>query len=254
MSTSPETEITLEANILIDELKKVGVLARLLGGLGIAAHDHDAVPEQLQREYADIDIVIGKRDGRGLSKFLLERGYFANEKFNALHGAKRMLFYDKSNSRQMDVFIGSFDMCHYIELDKYLSLHEYSLAPEHLLLTKLQIVELNQKDLVDVLRLLLMHKNKDSFKFKCPGISVENLNSVLCFDWGWYTTVTDNLLKVQSRASQILNESDSQFVVSNISEILEQINGSSKSLKWKARATVGRHKIWYEIPEEISGK
>lgn len=254
MNPFPEEDILAEARGLIEALNDIDIMARLIGGLGIASHNHTVVPTPLRRNYADIDLVIGKKHGSRLTKFLLGRGYLANEKFNALHGAKRMLFYDKFNNRQIDVFVGSFDMCHFIELDKFLTFHKCSLAPEYLLLTKLQIIQLNQKDLIDVVRLLLMHQNKNSFASDCPGFSMKNLDDVLCMDWGWYTTVTDNLLKVQSGASKILDDENLKYVNTYISEILAHLNDAPKSIKWKARAVIGRNKIWYEIPEEISGK
>ncbi len=72
-----------------------------------------------------------------------------------------MLFYDTENKRQVDVFVGTFSMCHRLDLSGRLGEHAYSLDAADLLLTKLQIHEINRKDLVDAVRLLLTHENAD---------------------------------------------------------------------------------------------
>jgi len=113
---------------------------------------------QLQRSYADIDIVIGRKDGRAAKTALLELGYLPNERFNALRGDRRMLFYDTVNGRQLDVFVGTFDMCHKLDLSDRLTLLPGTLSIADLFLTKLQSVEINTKDLVDVAQLLRNHE------------------------------------------------------------------------------------------------
>jgi len=92
---------------------------------------------QLQRSYADIDIVIGRKDGRAAKTALLELGYLPNERFNALRGDRRMLFYDTVNGRQLDVFVGTFDMCHKLDLSDRLTLLPGTLSIADLFLTKL---------------------------------------------------------------------------------------------------------------------
>lgn len=237
---------------IVDLARESGLNTKLIGGLGIAAHDHRSLPTVLEREFGDIDLVIGRKNGRQLSDFLTEMGYEANKRFNALHGAKRLLFYDVEKQRQVDVFVGEFQMCHSINLENYLEIHPRSLTPEYLLLTKLQIFEINHKDLLDVLRILYMH-SIESENPDCPGISLERMNQILSSDWGWYTTVIDNLEKVQVVSGKTLNKIESDEVISIISKMIEIIETAPKSTKWKARALVGRKKIWYEIPEEIKG-
>ena len=63
-----------------------------------------------------------------------------------------MLFYDTANGRQLDVFVGTFHMCHELDLGKRLAEHPSALDAADLLLTKLQIAEINRKDIVDAVR------------------------------------------------------------------------------------------------------
>lgn len=245
-------DIRSEGFRIVDLARESGLNTKLIGGLGIAAHDHRSLPAALVREFGDIDLVIGRKSGRQLSDFLTEMGYEANQRFNALHGAKRLLFYDVEKQRQVDVFVGEFHMCHSINLENHLEIHPRSLTPEYLLLTKLQIFEINHKDLLDVLRILYMHSIEGQDP-DCSGISLERMNQILSSDWGWYTTVIDNLKKVQAVSGITLNEIESNEVISIISKMIEIIETEPKSTKWKARALVGRKKIWYEIPEEVNG-
>ena len=130
----------------------------LLGGGGVAVHRHEPVPAALTRSFADIDLVVGRKGGHGIAAGLAELGYAPNDRFNAVHGARRLLFYDHGNARQMDVFVGEFAMCHRLDLSARLNMHALALSPADLLLTKLQIVEINSKDIVDAIRLILGHE------------------------------------------------------------------------------------------------
>ena len=252
MSTSILPDTQEEGFRVVDLAWDSGLFVKLIGGLGVAAHDHYMLPTILRRQFGDIDLVVGSKNGKVLSSFLTEMGYQANQRFNALHGANRLLFYDVGNQRQVDVFVSEFKMCHALSLENYLNLHPRSLTPEHLLLTKLQIVEINRKDLLDVLRIIYMHPNANGDK-DCPGISMERMNLVLASDWGWYTTVTDNMKKALEFSEATLAAPEHLTVKETLTMLLEQIESAPKSSKWKGRAIIGRRKSWFEIPEEVDG-
>ena len=230
---------------------------RLLGGLGVAAHDHREFPAALHRQYADVDLVVAPRDGRALSAILLALGYLPNERFNALHGARRMLFYDRQNQRQLDVFVGEFAMCHQLDLRERLDRHPTALDAADLLLTKLQIVQLNRKDALDALRLMLGHEPAAGDERELPDgpgtLSLGRLSAVTRSDWGWYTTFTDNLSAVATVGRQLLDETAAALAIGRIEAILAAVAEAPKSARWKARAIVGRRVPWYQLPEEVAG-
>ena len=72
-----------------------------------------------------------------------------------MHGARRLLFYDEPNRRQVDVFVGTFEMCHTLPVADRLDVEPLTLPAADLLMTKLQIVRLNEKDRNDAYALLL---------------------------------------------------------------------------------------------------
>ena len=61
----PLADIAAEARQVLDGCAAHQVSARLIGGLAVAQHEHLATPPELRRSYADIDIVIGRKEGRG---------------------------------------------------------------------------------------------------------------------------------------------------------------------------------------------
>jgi hypothetical protein len=254
MTPRPLADINAEATRLLDEMHVRDAPARLIGGLGVAAHDHVPVPPSLVREFADIDLVVPRKAGPSTARALGELGYTANARFNALHGSKRLLFYDMTNRRQLDVFVGEFAMCHRLDLDRRLNHHARALSAADLLLTKLQIVQLNRKDVLDAARLLLNHELSDD-DGDLPGVdclSNERILSVTAGDWGWHTTLSDNLAKVARGLPKELAEREATVVVRRAEVLIEVMAAAPKSSRWKARALVGRRRAWYQLPEEVA--
>ncbi|MGC4110133.1 MAG: hypothetical protein QM747_06855 [Nocardioides sp.] len=252
---SPLADVVAEGRRLVEST--TGLPIRLLGGVGVALHDHRPVPAALERGYGDLDVVVPPKSAKQTTAALTAAGYQPNERFNALHGAQRMLFYDTDNKRQVDVFVGVFSMCHRLDLSSRLDQHPYALDAADLLLTKLQIHEINRKDLVDAVRLVLTHENADiagGGDGRTSSMSLDRLRSVTSSDWGWFTTVTDNLALVRTAAGELLDPPDSELVQGRVDVIDEALRSAPKSMRWKARSVVGRKTPWYELPEEVGGE
>ena len=110
-----------------------------------------------RRTYADLDFVTTKKGVGATTGLFRGEGYEAQVAFNALHGGERLLFFDNDHDRQVDVFVGAFSMCHKIPLDGRIEVDPVSIPLAELLLTKLQVVQLNEKDVRDALALLHDH-------------------------------------------------------------------------------------------------
>lgn len=242
---------------VLDEARRIGALAeasgvraRLLGGGGVALHAHREIPAPLRRTYGDLDYVVRRSDGSAFRRLLEASGYEPNARFNALHGHRRLLHYDSLNERQIDTFVGDFTMCHALDLGDRLPADGLSLAPVDLLLTKLQIVQVNDKDLVDVLVLLGDH----AVDAGPEAVDPSRLAAIVGRDWGWYTTLSDNLEKLEERGRAIegLEPDLRARLVDRIAEVRTVVEGAPRSLGWRARAAVGRRMPWYELPEEVA--
>jgi hypothetical protein len=190
------------------------------------------LPPALSREYQDLDFAAAKKSAGDLQKLLRDMGYEPNLGFNAMNGRERLLFYDDPNRRQVDVFVSSFRMCHEIPLEKRLTVDDDTVPLAELLLTKLQIIQLNEKDVRDTVALLLEH------------------DAYLCAeDWGLHRTISHNLTSLRDRLDSY--DVDRDVVSSRVSLILERIESAPKSRSWRLRAKIGERKRWYELPEEV---
>jgi hypothetical protein len=248
----PLARVQDEALRLLDLIAGQNLAARLLGGVAVALHRHGPQPAVLRRSYGDIDLAVAARDARGLRNLLAATGYRPNERFNALHGARRLLFYDGPNNRQLDVFVGGFKMCHELDLERRLAMDPRTLSPADLLLTKLQIVELNAKDLSDAASLLLWHDVGSEQAGDVIG--GDRLVRVTSQDWGWYTTFTANLARVSEFAAHELPGEHGDGIAGRAAQIAGLLDAAPKGLKWRARARIGRRLPWYELPEEVGGR
>jgi hypothetical protein len=244
------------ANI-VDEGRRLVELAttnnltlRLLGGVAIAIRCPSAASGRLQRTYGDLDFASPRRTARQLRSMLESAGYSAERLFNAMHGDQRLIYQDEAQNRHLDIFVGTFRMCHELDLESRLELHPLTLSLADLLLTKLQIVKLNTKDAHDVLALLVDHPVVTDAP-DAEAIDGGYIAGICARDWGWYTTVTDNLEKIAGIGVTLLVDAALEHASSRIRVLRSAIEAAPKSLKWRTRAALGRRVAWYEEPEEV---
>jgi hypothetical protein len=244
---TPEPELVGEARRLLRAAEQAEVELRLLGGVAIRLRT--PIPDVLAREYGDLDFVGSRGSSSGLRKLFADAGYQEDQEFNALNGARRLIFLDAANSRKADVFVGQFEMCHKVPVADRLTLERDTLPLAELLLTKLQIVELNEKDLRDTLALLLGH---DVGEEDGELLNAGRVAALCATDWGLWRTMTANLEALDAHASSYALSTEERARVSGrIRALLERIEAEPKSRAWRLRARVGERVRWYELPEEV---
>ena len=224
---------------------------RLLGGLAVRlTSPSSAQHPQLQRSYADIDFVGLERDGRKIKDVFLNLAYLPDERFNALHGRTRLIFHNQGTLKHIDIFLDRFEMCHKLDLRRRL-LPDYQTLPlADLLVTKLQIVQLNAKDSIDILALLLDH---DTGLGEEPGkIDIAYLAELVRPDWGLFTTLSDNLEKTRQVIPDFLLAEEGALVSRRIAAIREAMEKVPKTTRWYLRSKIGRKMEWYELPDEVN--
>jgi hypothetical protein len=235
-----------EAERIAEAAKSSKIGVKLLGGAGIHLHSPSARKAPLKRKYGDLDYALPKRDRKAALTFFPSLGYEANERFNLMNGDTRLYFYDNQNGRQVDVFIDVFKMSHVIDLRGRLDMDGPCASPSDLLLSKLQIYEVNRKDLVDLTALLLDHpiesKNSDD------AIDAGYIAGLAAQEWGMYRTLQVNIEKLRHTVDEL--EVDRELVKSRLDELWAAIDAQPKPLKWRLRAQVGDRVRWYELPEE----
>ncbi len=245
-----EPGIAAEARRLVESAATAGIAARLLGGLAIAAHARQPLDDALAREPKDIDLVVADADaGRRLVELMAADGYAPDTRFNAMSGGQRLLLHDDQHGRQVDVFAGTFEMCHVIPVAGRLGLQPQTIPLAELLLTKLQIVELNPKDLADACVLLV----------SCPvvtegadGIEAGFIAALCARDWGLWRTCTMNLERIAAHVPELgLGAGDADAIATGVEQLRRHIDGAPKSRAWRLRSRVGDRVRWYREPDEV---
>lgn len=249
-----EADLLVEANRLLSLIEAEGVEARLIGGMAIRLIAGERLHPAFEREIVDLDFVCARGEGRRLGELLAASGYEPDEQFNALNGARRLLFFDPTHGRQVDVFVGSFEMCHALPLAERLGARPRTLPAAELLMTKLQIVELNEKDRGDIYALLLAHDvaEADVDPGGAEAIDAGRIASLTARDWGLQRTFELNLERLRQTLAELPVEPASQeAIAARIERLGETIEAAPKSRKWKLRDRIGERVQWYEEPEEV---
>lgn len=235
-----------EALRIIKEANQQGIILRLMGAIAIRLHspEHAYLHEKLGRFITDIDFVAYEKQSSKIEKFLEAQNYTRRILSYSYALGGRMIFINNTNGRQIDVFLDRLEMCHKIEYKKRLEIDSPTVPLAELLLQKMQIVKISEKDIIDTTMLLLAHDIGDTDD---NTINVKYISKILSKEWGFYYTVTTNLRKVASlmREFEVLEETDKEIVDRRVEELIKRIDKEPKSRSWKLRARVGTSKKWY---------
>jgi hypothetical protein len=217
---------------------------RMLGGAAVRLRCPSSTRPPLARACKDVDFIGRANDRRAIEKLFQTAGYRPEQEFNALQGQHRLFFWDPDNEREADVFLDAVSMCHVLELRDRLPLHDETLPLADLLLLKLQVVELGERDLLDAVALLTDHP------LTSDGIDLAHIEKVLAGDWGWWRTATSVLERVEAFAHRLPGFDRADVVAERARELREHVEAAPKSRRWKLRAKVGDRVRWYELPDE----
>ena len=241
----PLDSIFEETARVLQEAGQRGINLKLFGGMAIYKTCESSKKSQLTRRYVDIDLMGRSKQAPGIRKMFVDLGYVPRTRFNAMYGDRRLIYNDADHDRRVDVFLDWFEMCHKIDLRKRLGLDGVAIPLADMLLTKLQIVEINEKDLKDLTCILFDHEVGDTDDRQVNGSYIAKL---CADDWGIYRTVTGNLDRLSAFVPGLLG-GDGEVVTSRTAKLKGMIEAAPKSFKWKVRARVGERAVWYELPE-----
>lgn len=238
-----------EASRLLAAARERDVPLRLLGGVAIQIMLGERMDERFQRESADLDFLTTKRSGRAVEELLASAGWEPERQFNALNGARRLLFEDAPSGHKIDVFVESFEMCHVLPLAERMSVREDTLPAAELAMTKLQVVSLNAKDRNDLYALLHALEVAEHDEDAINAVRISELTSG---DWGLHHTFELNFARLRDGLAEVgLSEPEQATVRARIDALHEAIEQAPKSRGWRMRARIGERKRWYEEPEEV---
>jgi hypothetical protein len=249
--TVPATD-PFEASVgVVREANGRGIPLKLLGGQAVRLLC-PLFPDRA-RDDQDMDFACISSKKREVIAFFAEQGFLGDQRFNTLHGDRQMYFTTADGKTSVDVVMDRLNMCHVLDFRDRIDRLPDTLDVSDLLLTKLQVVELNEKDVHDILHLLSAFEVKPGDEPRTLG--QDRIGRIVAGDWGWWRTVTMNLDKITHFAEEQHGDLVPDARVFEPAEQARQLRGCCdevpKPMKWKLRAKVGDRVQWYQLPEEV---
>jgi hypothetical protein len=245
-----------EAARLVEAANDKGVVLRVMGATAYRIHSKEQcnLHDALGRRISDLDFAAYSKQRKEVMKVLEEGGYLQDDRTAMIAAVymDRFIFKNPKNNLVADVFFDKLVMCHTIDFKGRLEVDFPTIPLAELLLEKMQIVRIEDKDFKDAIILFMGH---DVGKGDKETINSDYIADILSKDWGFYYTVSTNLNKFKDSLPKysILKESDQKDIRAKIDKLLEAIESKPKSLSWKLRAKVGTSKKWYRDVEEVYG-
>jgi len=233
-------------NEVLDLAKQKNITMVTLGAIAFRIHcpKFKHITYNMKRNLTDLDFAGYMKDADKISTLFSELGYQELLPVRMYFGGRRRMFQNDNKGMKSDLFLDELHMCHDIPFKNRLSIDPPTLSLVDLFLEKMQIVELDAKDVIDTVALIREHEIGPSDN---ETINTNYLSSLCGSDWGLWMTVTTNLKKVSDHLAKFesLSNEDKIDVTRKIVRILEILNSAPKSTSWKMRAKIGTKKKWY---------
>jgi hypothetical protein len=248
-----KAEFEAEADRLLALAREDGTVLRLLGAVAFARRcpNHAYLRERLGRHYTDIDFAAYGRQADQVRALFARAGYVDDPHVYVGSEGTRLVAEHAGIGMHVDVFLDKLEFCHTVPWEDRLELDDETIPLAELLLQKMQIVEINEKDLIDTITLLLEFPLGDADR---DTINMDRIARICAKDWGWWRTLTMNLGKVRQMAEHYaqLTDEETARVASQVQAALDRIDAEPKSMSWKLRAKVGDRKKWYRDVGELT--
>jgi hypothetical protein len=241
-----------ELKLILKASDDSGILLRVIGSLAFQMHcpQFGYLQAAMGRAYTDIDFGAYSRQNKQIAGLMTSLGYTDNREVFIASEGDRAIFDKPASGLHVDVFYEKLDFCHTIFWKDRLEVDSPTIPLTELLLEKMQIVQINEKDIIDTIMLLLEHPLGDIDK---ETINIKRAAALCANDWGLWRTTTMNLNKVKQLAhtySQLTNEQKAK-VESQVDQAIARLNNEPKTLAWKIRDRVGDRGKWYKDVDEV---
>jgi hypothetical protein len=243
----PLADPVAEGRRIAETAAAEGLPLRVLGGVAVAMLCPSSRRPPLARKYADIDLAAAGAAKEEVVHLLESLHYSGDREFNVLHGHRRLYFWDERNQRQVDVFLDEANLCHRIELKSRLDAVPLTLSLAHLTVLKLQVVETNEKDYLDLCAIFADHDLSEDDS----GINFAYIGELAAADWGLWRTMGMVAERSSRFALELPGFTAAEQVVDRLHRLREELDRVPKTRAWKLRSRLGDRKRWYELPEEV---
>lgn len=243
----PLSDPVAEGRRIVAAAADLEVPLRALGGVAVAIRCPSSRHPPLARSYADIDLATTRSAKDRVVELLESLGYRSDREFNGLHGHRRLYFWDESAHRQVDVFVDEANLCHRIELKGRLEAVPLTLSLADLTVLKLQVVETNEKDYLDLCAIFADHELTPDDS----GINLPYIVELTSATWGLWRTLGMVGEHTERFARELSGFEAGGLVAAKLRRLRSELEAAPKSRAWKLRARIGDRKRWYELPEEV---
>ena len=241
------------------ELKRIikasdesAVLLRVIGSLAFQMHcpNFGYLQEAMGRAYTDIDFAAYRRQTKEIKELMSSLGYTENREVFIVSEGERSIFDMPEVGLHVDIFYEKLDFCHVIRWTERLEVDSPTIPLAEMVLEKMQIVQINEKDVIDTIMLLLEHPLGDIDQ---ETINIKRIAELCSADWGLWRTTTMNLDKVRQLAHgyKQLKDEEKAHVESQVASALQRIDKEPKPLAWRLRDRVGDRVKWYKEVDEV---
>lgn len=241
-----------ELKSLLKASEDAGILMRVIGSLAFQLHcqKFGYLQAAMGRAYTDIDFAAYGKQSKQIQELMNSFGYQEDREVFIVSEGERAIFDKPESGLHVDIFYEKLDFCHAIHWEGRLEVDSPTIPLSELLLEKMQIVRINEKDIIDTIMLLLEHplgdKDQETINMKRAALLCAN-------DWGLWRTTTMNLEKVKQLAQgyEQLTAEQKAKVESQVKDAFVYIEREPKPLGWRLRARVGDRVKWYKDVDEV---
>jgi hypothetical protein len=241
-----------QAHKILDRARERQLTLRLLGAIAfhVCCPTFNYIQTSTGRAFTDIDFMGYFREMRDVERLFKEMGYSEDRRIKSVPGVRRSIFFHADQPWHSDVFYDVLDFSHEIDLRKRLEIDYPTLSLVDLLLEKMQIARINEKDIIDTLMLLREHEVGDTDD---RTIRTDHLARSCKADWGLWKTVTTNLGKVERLVDKydVLAADDRRIIRERLRIISDRIDQEPATLRWKLRSRIGERVQWYRDVDEV---
>jgi hypothetical protein len=237
---------------ILEASDRMNVNLRVIGSLAFQMHCQTCgyLQAAMGRAYTDIDFAAYKKETKEIKDLMFSLGYEEDREVFIVSEGFRSIFHKTNSTLHVDVFYDKLDFCHLISWNGRLEVDKPTIPLAEMVLEKMQIVEICEKDIIDTIMLLMEHPLG---KIDQETINIQRIAQLCAKDWGLWRTTTMNLEKVSTLAQgyDVLQPEQKEHVAAQVKKTLEQIEAEPKSVGWKLRARVGDRVKWYKDVDEV---
>lgn len=241
-----------ELKTILKASDDANILLRVIGSLAFQMHcpQFGYLQAAMGRAYTDIDFGAYSRQNKQITEMMTTMGYMENREVYIASEGERAIFDKPGTGLHVDIFYEKLDFCHAIYWKDRLEVDSPTIPLTELLLEKTQIVQINEKDIIDTIMLLLEHPLGSIDE---ETINIELAAQLCAHEWGLWRTTTMNLEKVKQLAQHYtqLTPDQKEKVTSQVDEIIARLNSEPKPLAWRIRDRVGDRLKWYKEVDEV---